>query len=328
MKRMIPIMTDKRMNRIFSKGILFADSEEYPPLLQQSALKNKPPLSYLSRNDPKALIHNQSRIFLSCVGSRKMDLRGYRAIHALFSLLDSKKYVVISGGAIGGDREIHLAALRYSIPTISIIGSGLKELYPASNYSLFMDIIDAGGIIFSPFSDDAKAAKWQFCKRNEVIAAFSSMVLVIQGGLGSGTLITARSALSLGRQIGIMPGPINDPLYEGSMSLLSDGAYPVETEKDIEHIISIPPQLIKKIEINSDKDKKKEKKKNFLDNDEKIMISALSNNSLTTKDLMKKTDFSLQKFLTIIDSLIQKKYVQIDVFGKYMITDVGKRLKK
>jgi DNA processing protein len=65
------------------------------------------------------------------------------------------------------------------------------------------------------------------------MAALSDAVLIIEAEEKSGTLITARQALELGRDIGAIPGNIFSPTTQGPHLLIKDGAYPITSKEDL-----------------------------------------------------------------------------------------------
>jgi len=61
----------------------------------------------------------------------------------------------------------------------------------------------------------------------------SEAVLVTEGALDSGSLITAKAALEQGREVFAVPGPINSAMAEGTNYLIKQGAKVVTDVNDI-----------------------------------------------------------------------------------------------
>ena len=93
-----------------------------------------------------------------------------------------------------------------------------------------------------PFSNRAFSNAFHFPRRNRIIAALSQPVVVVEGEIKSGALITAKLALEMGKDVLAVPGPIDSPQSGGPNQLIQDGAGVVTSVKDI--IDYIPqPQL-------------------------------------------------------------------------------------
>ncbi|MEN9881063.1 MAG: hypothetical protein RLZZ308_246 [Candidatus Parcubacteria bacterium] len=178
---------------------------------------------------------------LTIVGSRKYTEYGKTVTEKLIASLQGENIIILSGLALGIDSIAHKAALKANIKTIAIPGSGLDTtvIYPASHRYLAKDIVAYGGSLLSELADTEKAAPWTFPARNRIMAALSDVVLVIEAEEKSGTLITARLALELGRDIGSVPGDIFSPTSKGTHSLLQDGATPITGESDLRALLHL-----------------------------------------------------------------------------------------
>jgi DNA processing protein len=179
---------------------------------------------------------------LTVVGSRKCTSYGKRVVESLLSSLSQDEVIIISGLALGIDGAAHTASLKSSLLTIAVPGSGLDDriLYPSSHLSLAKDILENGGALISELEDNERAAKWTFPARNRVMAALSDAVIIIEAEEESGTLITARLALELGRDIGAVPGDIFNPTAKGTLALIRDGATPVTSGDDLRELLHLP----------------------------------------------------------------------------------------
>ncbi|HVS15493.1 MAG TPA: DNA-processing protein DprA [Thermoanaerobaculia bacterium] len=162
---------------------------------------------------------------IAVVGPRNADRWALEAARAFAHDLAAHGLVVVSGFARGVDAAAHRAALEApGGRTVAVLGCGLGVPYPRQHLDLADPIADAGGVV-SEFPCGTPPAAWRFPVRNRVIAALALGALVVQASRRSGSLITARLALELGREVYAVPGRPGDRRSEGSNLLLRDGAH-------------------------------------------------------------------------------------------------------
>ncbi len=159
---------------------------------------------------------------LALVGSRDATLRGQRRARAWARELTSAGLGVLSGLARGIDGAAHLGALETGA-TWGVLGSGLGDPYPKEHRGLMERMVAAGGGVLTPFPPEAPPRPWHFPRRNLLLAAWSLGVVVLEARLRSGSLVTARLALDLGRDLWVCPGDPEDPGSEGPNALLREG---------------------------------------------------------------------------------------------------------
>ncbi len=143
---------------------------------------------------------------VAIVGARAASAEGMAVAHRLAAELAQEGYSIVSGGALGVDSAAHRGALSVGGHTVAVMACGLDRLYPQRNKRLFAGIVESGGAVVSPFAEGAEPKPFHFVQRNEVIAALADAVVVVEAGLGSGSLHTARYALRLGRLLASYPG--------------------------------------------------------------------------------------------------------------------------
>ncbi len=174
-------------------------------------------------------------LYLAVVGSRNHSRYGAEACEKLMAGLAGAPLLIVSGLALGIDSVAHKAALKAGLRTIAFPGSGLSDsvIYPAANFSLAMEILDAGGTLVSEFEPGFRAAPFSFPQRNRLMAGLCQAVLIIEAAEKSGTLITARMALDYNRDVLAIPGPITSEKSFGTNRLLRQGAVPITCADDI-----------------------------------------------------------------------------------------------
>ncbi len=167
---------------------------------------------------------------LAIVGSRQASSRGKARTRAWAKALTEAGVAVISGLARGIDGAAHAGALDADATacgraaTWGVMGSGLDQPYPPEHRPLMDRMVAAGGGVITPFPPEAPPLKWHFPRRNWLLAAWTDGVLVTEARLRSGSLVTARLALDLGKELWVCPGSPEDPSAEGPNALLREGA--------------------------------------------------------------------------------------------------------
>lgn len=210
-----------------AQHLLMWDQPEYPALLAQ--IDDAPPLLFVA-GDPAILEKPQ----LAMVGSRRASRPGMDTAAAFSRSLASAGFVITSGLALGIDGAAHQAALEVGGQTIGVLGTGLEKFYPQRHRRLAAAMIAQGSAVVSEFPLDAAPQAGNFPRRNRIISGLSLGVLVVEAGIASGSLITARLAAEQGREVYAIPGSIHHPAAKGCHQLIRDGAVLVET---IEHIL-------------------------------------------------------------------------------------------
>ena len=198
---------------------------EYPKDL--NSLRD-PPLVLWVRGELKP----HDRIALAVVGPRNPSASGHRTTQRFCGKLARMGCCIVSGLARGIDTIAHETTLQAGGRTIAVIGSGFGHIYPQENKKLADDIA-ANGAVISEFPFNAKPHAGHFPRRNRIVAALSLGTMVIEAGERSGSLITARLAGELGREVLAVPGPIDRPEHIGSNKLIRDGATLITQVDDI-----------------------------------------------------------------------------------------------
>ncbi len=201
----------------------------YPERLRQ--LPDAPVVLY-ARGALRRLEQNA----LAIVGARHATADGLDHARAFALYLAQQGFVVVSGLAHGIDAAAHRGALAAGSDqggTIAVLGTGADVIYPTSHRALAEDILSADGLILSEFELGRPALAAHFPKRNRIVAGLSLGVVVIEAALKSGSLITARLAVDMGREVFAIPGSIHSPLARGPHALIKQGAKLVESGADI-----------------------------------------------------------------------------------------------
>jgi len=188
--------------------------------------------------DPPALIYCRGRIellsrpALALVGSRNATAQGTSNAEQFARSFSAAGLTIVSGLAQGIDAAAHRGGLAGEGSTIAVLGTGVDIAYPQSNAALAADIAERG-LLLSEFPLGTKAFAYNFPRRNRLISGLAQGCLVVEAALGSGSLITARTAAEQGREVFAVPGSIHSPLSKGCHSLIKSGAKLAESAEDV-----------------------------------------------------------------------------------------------
>lgn len=214
------------------RAILSLADPRYPAALLEAA---DPPLLLFAEGDLRLLCTPAVAI----VGSRHATTQGEENARAFADVLSRAGVTVVSGLARGIDAAAHEGALAAVAEgaqpggsTIAVLGTGLLQVYPKAHTALARRI-GQHGLLLSEFLLDTPALRTNFPKRNRIVAALSRGTLVVEAAVQSGSLITARLAAEMGREVLAIPGSIHAPQARGCHALIKQGAKLVETAQDV-----------------------------------------------------------------------------------------------
>lgn len=162
---------------------------------------------------------------IAIVGSRDASPEGLKNARLFAQALSKAGSIIVSGLARGVDSAAHQATLELGPkhPTAAVLGTGINIVYPRQNIGLSRAIGKQGILISElPLGEGPKA--FHFPRRNRIIAALAHGVVVVEAAAKSGSLITARLAADLGREVFALPGPIHSPNSVGCHLLIQQGA--------------------------------------------------------------------------------------------------------
>ena len=207
-------------------------SPDYPGLLKET-------------DDPPALIYVKGSFLaddetaVAVVGTRGPTADGREMARRLSAGLAEAGVTVLSGMARGIDGIAHTAALDAGGRTIAVLGGGLDSVYPAEHARLARRITGAGALVTEyPLGTRPKAE--HFPRRNRVISGLGHGVVVVEGDMKSGALLTVRHALDQNREVFAVPGSALSRKSEGTNWLIQQGAKLVTNVSDILEELNIP----------------------------------------------------------------------------------------
>lgn len=189
--------------------------------------------------DPPVVLYYKGRfidlndqVCIAVVGTRTMSEYGEREAYKLSYAMASGGAVIISGMALGCDAMAANGALDAGCPTVAVLGCGIDVVYP-SQHRMLSEHIAATGMIITEYPPGERPEGAHFPVRNRIISGLSQGTVVIEAPIGSGALITAKTALYQGRDIYAVPGEIGSKNSEGTNALIRGGANVVTSAADV-----------------------------------------------------------------------------------------------
>lgn len=202
-------------------------AREWP--IQLDDLGPHAPCALWVRGSVEALLQLTSSVAL--VGARASTSYGEEVTVRLASGLANRGFTLVSGGAYGIDAVAHRVALAEDAPTVAVLAGGPDRLYPQGNRALLERIIEQGALV-TELPVGQAPTRWRFLQRNRIIAALASATVVVEAGRRSGAANTAAHALTLGRPLGAVPGPVTSAASVGCHRLLRESDATLITSAD------------------------------------------------------------------------------------------------
>lgn len=158
---------------------------------------------------------------LAVVGARASTGYGEHVTMETVSAIAERGVAIVSGAAYGIDGMAHRSALAVGGTTMAFLAGGVDRFYPSGHDALLGRIMETG-VVLAEAPCGYAPTKWRFLLRNRLIAASTQGTVVMEAGWRSGSLNTANHAASLGRPLGVVPGPVTSAASAGCHRLLRE----------------------------------------------------------------------------------------------------------
>jgi DNA processing protein len=281
---------------------------DYPELLKEI---HDPPICLYVRGEIPPITPRT----LAIVGSRRISTYGRTMARHLAESAAYSGWLVVSGLAYGVDAIAHQATMDAKGKTIAVLGGGLAKIQPQDHIPLAREIMENGALI-SEFPMEFPASRHSFPMRNRIISGLSRGVLVVEAGLKSGALITAKQALEQGKLVFSVPGQADNPQARGCNYLIKQGAKLTENFDDILEEFEFLPEAAKireeresEEDIATEKDEESEVADNLSEEETKI-LKALKDKEQTVDNLIAETQLSPGKLLSLLMQMEMKKLIK------------------
>ncbi len=161
---------------------------------------------------------------VAIVGARAASAYGEHVATELGHDLGRAGVSVLSGGAYGIDAAAHRGALVAGTSTWLVSAGGLDRPYPIAHAALYEQVAGSG-LLISERPPGSAPHRGRFLTRNRLIASLTSGTVVVEAARRSGALNTARHAVTLGRPLMVVPGPVTSAMSAGCHELLREPAH-------------------------------------------------------------------------------------------------------
>ncbi|MGQ9572174.1 MAG: DNA-processing protein DprA [Dehalococcoidia bacterium] len=234
------VSPEAEMERLAGYGVraLTWNDPAYPSRLKE--IYDLPPVLYV-----RGELTEADEWALAVVGTRRPTPYGRQVAEHLAADLASQKITIVSGLARGIDSIAHRAALDSGGRTIAVMACGLDIVYPPEHLKLAQEMCERGAIV-SDYALGTQPRSEYFPRRNRIMSGLSLGVLVVEGDVKSGALITANLALEQNREVFAVPGSMFSAQSRGTHRLIQEGAKLVQSVQDILeelNLTMVPQQL-------------------------------------------------------------------------------------
>lgn len=268
--------------------VFFYLDDNFPVRLRQC--EDSPVVFYFRGN-----ANLDAPMILSIVGTRHATQHGRELCQKIVAELAVRfpGLLIVSGLAYGIDITAHRAAIAAELPTVAVLGHGLKTIYPGVHAGTARTMLQNGGLL-TDFSSSTLPERNNFIRRNRIIAGISDATLIVESGLKGGALITADIAASYNRDVMAVPGRPGDEWSAGCNSLIRcNKASLVESCGDIEYLLGWKPAAlaapVQTVLFTA-----------LTDNERKIWEALTSEGDLTMDALARVLDIPVYKLSTVL----------------------------
>lgn len=197
----------------FNIRTFFLTDEDYPKRLLNCY--DSPTLLYY-----KGTANLNASRMIAIVGTRSNTDYGKQFTEKLVKELAEYNVTIVSGLAFGIDAIAHKAALKNNIPTIGVVGHGLRKMYPADHATLAREMISNGGGVLTEFFSETQPDKHNFPLRNRIVAGLTDATVIVESAVKGGSMITAKLADGYNRDVFAVPGRTIDKVSSGCNHLI------------------------------------------------------------------------------------------------------------
>lgn len=172
--------------------IFFHDQHSFPKQLKTIP---EPPMWLFIEGNIRTLYQPSVAI----VGSRKSTEDGLWLTKYIVSAMANTGLASVSGLADGIDQKAHIESMRFGVPTIAVLGTGIDSNYPRGSERLRAEIVANGGAIVTEYLIGQSYSAHNFVRRNRIQASLAQVTVPVEWKIKSGTAHTVNFTKDYGR---------------------------------------------------------------------------------------------------------------------------------
>lgn len=250
---------------------------------------------------------------VAIVGTRNPSPYGKAICQEIIEGLKPFNILLLSGLAYGIDITAHRKCLEAAIPTVGVLGHGLRHFYPPQHKMTARKMLENGGLL-TEYLSHIPVEREHFPMRNRIIAGLCDVLIVIETAARGGSMISAQIANEYNKDVFAVPGRIKDKLSKGCNHLIkTHKAALIESAADLAYIMrweeaEVPRQVQKQLFVELSKEEKIVV--DLLARADAMNIDKLTYEAKMTNSEMASLLLSLE-FKGIVNSLPGKCYILI-----------------
>jgi len=284
--------------------VVFYYDEDYPKILKNY---DDTAFGLFYKGNIKKI--NSISTNVGIVGSRNCTRYGFNITKTLVKDLVKQGIGIISGMARGIDSYAHTECLENNGYTCAILGCGANVIYPRENKELYCKIVDKGCII-SQYEPNTKPMPYNFPVRNRIISGLSDVIVVVEAGIKSGSLITAGAALDQGKEVAAVPGSVFSKTSLGTNMLIKEGAHPVTSSSDIFDILGL--------QVKNNSDYNSAEKIKFEKSEEKNIYNLITDIPMHVDDIRRLANIDIKELYALLFEMQLKNEI-LCLSGNYYV---------
>ncbi len=170
---------------------------------------------------------------MAIVGTRRPSQQAKFYTMQLSAKLAGEGFTIVSGLALGVDAAAHMGAIQAKDggTTISVLGSGVLNVYPPQNKRIALMTRQTGAVI-SEVHPNLSTNAQRLVARNRIISGMSEGVIVIESDIDGGAMHAAKWAKQQGRTIYTLDLPAT-----GNQELIKDGAIIIPRDLSLDFLV-------------------------------------------------------------------------------------------